>query len=434
MKLRFFLVCFISPWGGFSDVIASPADATNDQATAFVLDEEVREALLPLFKSIVNANVSRTTVELSAESLIGAEVIESQVSTYQIGSKAPDKFTIYLKEPERRLRVYCDGQEMVVAMSPEAYFRAEQPIQTQNAATNVPVAMGPYPEAVLSLSLAGVDPAISLLGGMKSVELVDRGKFRGKTPAVHFKGLQDDGVSWHFWITQGDEPKPLRLLVDLTPMLRATGQAQFPPSYAYNLRFDFLAWRMSGDVDDSLFKFTPAKDAVEYESLEDYYESAAEAARVHPLLGAIAPSIAASTISGQPFDSAQLQGKIVVLDFWATWCAPCVESMPVLSRVCEKYASKGVVHLAVNTGEPAETASQFAKEQNWNASLLSDPDGKLANEFKVDSLPHRVVIDSRGTIQSVHVGFDGEDELREKLAIELETLIGGGQLASQPAK
>ncbi len=422
------LVSFAS-FGAANSLILPGAVAPNCCAEEFELADEVRDALLPLFKTIANADVSRTTVELSAESLIGAEVIESQTSTYQIGSISPDKFTVYLKEPDQRIRVYCDGEEMIVAMSPEAFFRAPEPIQTQQAATNLPVALGPYPEAVLSLSLAGVDPAISLLGGMKSVELVDRGKFRGEVPAIHFKGVQDDGVSWDFWITQGKDPKPLRLLVDLTPMLRATGQSQFPPSYAYNLRFDFLAWRMSGTVDDSLFKFTAAADAVEYQSLDDYYE---KIAAFHPLLGATIPNFAAMTMSGDRVDSQALAGKIVVLDFWATWCAPCVESMPVLSEICGKYAAKNVVLFAVNTGESGETATKFVKEQGWKTKILFDPDGKVADAFEVDAIPQTVIIGPRGTIQSVHVGYDGEDALREQLAVELETLIGGGELAAKP--
>ncbi len=415
-------------WRCCGAVEPQDARAVDEGDAPFVLPPEVRDAMLPLFKAIADADASRVTVEMTAESLSGAQIMDSQTAIYQIGSMAPNKFTVYMKEAEQRLRVYCNGTEMIVAMSPEAYFRAPEPIQTQQAATEIPVPLGPYPEAVLALSLAGVDPAITLLGGMKSVELVDRGKFRGEVPAVHFKGLQDDGVSWHFWITQEDAPKPLRLLVDLTPMLKATQQTQFPESYSYQLRFDFVSWRMSGEVDENLFTFTPSKDAVEYESLDDYYASIAGAVADHPLLGADAPVLSAQTLDGKRVDSEKLAGRVVVIDFWATWCAPCVESMPVLDDVCRKYADKRVVFLAVNIGESAEKARAFAKEQGWKSTLLLDPDGKVADAYKIDAIPQTVIVGPTGKIQSVHIGFDGEASVRERLTRELDILIAGGQL------
>ena len=148
--------------------------------------------------------------------------VDSQKSTYQIASMRPDMYTIYLKEPERGTRVYCDGEEMVVAVAPDAYYRLPQPISAQDAVTLLPVPLGPYPEPVLALTLAGVDPAISLFAGMSSLEVVDREDFRDNIPAVHLRGVQADSVTWDFWVSSEEQPRPLRLLVDLTPMLVAS--------------------------------------------------------------------------------------------------------------------------------------------------------------------------------------------------------------------
>lgn len=186
---------------------------------------------------------------------------------------------------------------------------------------------------------------------MKSVEVVDRGKFRGKVPAVHFRGVQDDDVSWDLWITQDKSPKPLRLLVDLTPMLRATNQVQMTAGFSYLLRFDFLGWRVTGEVDDKLFEYSPPSGAKEYKSLDDYYEKIAGAIAEHPLLGKKAPEFEAKTLSGQTVGAEQLKDKVVVMDFWATWCVPCSSVIPVLKDVTDKFADKGVIFLAVNVGE-----------------------------------------------------------------------------------
>ncbi len=136
------------------------------------LADDVKQILEPFFQSIAGAEVSRATVELSAESIVNGAITDSQTSSYQIASKAPGKFTVYLKEPNQRTRIFCDGESITVAVAPDAYFPIDKAISLQDAVMELPIVLGPYPEPLLALSLAGVDPALSLLAGMQSVELV----------------------------------------------------------------------------------------------------------------------------------------------------------------------------------------------------------------------------------------------------------------------
>ena len=404
--------------------------AEADQPAVFVLSDEVRDALMPLFSSIGQADVSRVNVRLSADSLINGAVVDSQESTYQIASTAPNKFTIYLKEPDQRTRVFSDGKSAVVAMAPDAYFRIADPLDLQQAVTDLPVPLGPYPEAVLALSLAGTDPSLSLLTGMKSVEIVDRGKFRGKVPAIHFRGLQDDAVSWDLWITQDQDPKPLRLLVDLTEMLRANNQVQLGEGFSFILRFDFLSWRVTGEVDQKLYQFTPPQGATEYKSLDDYYESIAGAIADHPLLGKPAPRFAGKNLADQDISSDQLKGKVVVLDFWATWCVPCASAIPVLQEVTDSFADQDVVFVAVNVGEAPAKIKGFLAEQDWKPNVLVDQDTKISAAFGAEAIPLTMVIGKSGVVESVHVGFPGPEALTKRLTDELEVLTVGGRIAS----
>ena len=410
-----------------ANVAAETSEAT---APTFVLSDEVRDALVPLFSSIAKADVSRATVEMLADSLIGGTVVESQKSTYQIASVHPNQFTIYLKEPEQRTRIYSDGKSMVVALAPDAYFRLPDVISTQDAVTNLPVPMGAYPEPVLALTLAGVDPAVSLISGMESIEVVDRDDFRGKVPSIHLRGVQADQVSWDFWISKGQQPKPLRLLVDLTPMLVASEQLQVPEGFSYQVRFDFLSWRVTGEVDKSLFSYTPSKDAKEYKSLEEYYESIAGVVGEHPLLGKPAPAFKTTTLAGEEFDSTELHDKVVVLDFWATWCAPCIAVMPTLKEVTDEYADKDVVFLALNTGEQKQQIETFLKEKDLDLSVLLDLEGKVADAFAADAIPQTIVIGKSGLIESVHIGFPGAEALKRRLKDELDVLCVGGKIGS----
>ena len=405
-------------------------DKKGRRKSGFVLTKDVKETLIPLFSSIAKADVSRVTVELSSETLVNGAVIDTRVSTYQIASIHPDKFTIYLKEPDQRTRIYSNGKEMTVALAPEAYYEIPEPLFVQEAVSELPLPMGPYPEPVLALSLAGVDPSLTFLGAMKSVEVADRANFRGKVPAIHLRGVQDDGVSWDFWMTKDEQPKPLRLLVDLTQMLAATNQVAMPAGYQYQLRFDFLAWRMNGDVDEKLFKFKPPGNATKYDSLAHYHESVAREVSEHPLLGQDAPAFQGTTLDEQTVSSKKLAGKVVVLDFWATWCEPCLTAMPVMSEVAKEYADKDVIVYAVNIGEDPSRVRGFVGEQDWDMNVLLDPKGEIAKAFSADAIPLTLVIGQDGKVESTHVGFAGHDALRERLTDELEVLCIGGRIAS----
>ena len=404
------------------------------QVPEFKIPDDVREVLSPLFSSIVKAKVSRATVEMLSDSLLAGSVVESQKSSYQIASTVdPDQFTIYLKEPERRTRIYCDSKSIAVALAPDAYFRIPEPIGTQQAAIDLPVPMGPYPEPVLSLTLAGVDPAISFVAGMKSLEIVERKNFRGKIPAIHLRGVQADNVSWDFWVTDSKDPKPLRFLVDLTPMLIGSNQVSVPEGFSHQVRYDFLTWRVSGDVDERLFSYVPSEDATEYESINDYYESLSGASSEHPMLGKPAPPFEGLTMAGEKFDSRSLRDKVVVIDFWATWCTPCLNAMPIIKEVTDDYADKGVVFLGLNTGEEPEAIKAFLEKHELDINTILDPDGKIATLFAADAIPQTILVGKTGAVESVHIGFPGEEAMRQRLIDELDVLSVGGQIGSATA-
>lgn len=426
-----FLVFFaVSNARGDDPESAKETSDGSTEAAEFEPSKEVRKAISPLISAVKNADVSRVTVRLSAESVVNGAIVDTQQSTYQIASSKPNKFTVYLKEPDQRTRIYSNGKNAVVAMATDAFFRLPEAIDLQTAVTNLPVPLGPYPEAALALSLAGVDPALSFLAGMKSVELVDRGKFRGKIPAIHLRGVQNDDVSWDLWITQDKDPKPLRLLVDLTAMLRATSSVQIDETFSYVLRFDFLGWRVTGKIDDALFEYRPPKEAKEYKSLDDYYQQIAGAVTEHPLLGKKAPKFSAKTLAGQTVNNRTLADKVVVVDFWATWCVPCASVVPVLKEVTDEYADKGVVFLPVNVGEMPEKIETYLKAQDWQLDAVIDSDAKVSTAFSADAIPLTVVIGKTGVVESTHVGFPGAEALRERLTDELDVLLVGGRIAT----
>ena len=412
---------------------SAESDPTGDpgaKTDAFQLSDRVGDILSPLFVAIKTAQVSRATIEVLSDSLMSGRIVDSKKSTYQIASKSPDHFTIYLKEPSQRTRIYNDGKSMVVALAPDAYFRLPDPLTNVAAVLGLPVPMGPYPEPILALTLAGVDPATSLVSGMKSIEIMDEKDFRGTIPAVHLRGVQADTVTWDLWLSKDDPPKPLRMLVDLTPMLLASQELQLPKGYSHQIRFDFLSWRVTGSVDDNLFSFAPAKDATEYKSLEHYHQVVASLAAQHPLLGKSMPKFNATLFSGKEINSVDLQDKVVVFDFWASWHEPCAEILPLIKLVSDEFADKGVMFLAINIREDEQQINAFLQKHKLNVPVAMDTDGSITESFLVETLPKTIVVGKNGIIESVHDGFPGEKEFKQRLRDELEVLSVGGRIAT----
>ena len=412
------------------DIEAERQVAEEADAPVFELDPKVQEAIMPLFASVANAKVSRTTIQLSMDSLVNGVVTDTKKATYQIASKRPDQYTIYFKETDQRTRIYSDSKKLSIALAPDAYVQKNGAPNNREAVTGLPINLGPYPEVVLALSLAGADPVATFLGAMKSVEIVDQSKFRGKKPAIHFRGIQGDDVTWDLWVTQEKPQRPLRIMVDLTPMLLATQQLKTPEGFKYLLRFDFLSWRISGTVDDELFVYRPDKNAKKYESVDNYYDLMEAELNQYPLLGKKAPALLAELSNGAKIDTAKLKDKILVLDFWATWCEPCAEAMPVIQDVVDEYKDKGAVLLPINVGEDKEKIEAFMKQQGWAMPTVLDPNTRISSGFAATAIPLLVVVSKTGVVESAHLGFVGADELEQRLRDELEVLSAGGRIAT----
>ncbi|MDE2561844.1 MAG: TlpA family protein disulfide reductase [Sphingomonadales bacterium] len=133
-------------------------------------------------------------------------------------------------------------------------------------------------------------------------------------------------------------------------------------------------------------------------------------------LGALAaltsvPSAEAATASAQsPIDLSQYRGKVVYLDFWASWCAPCKLSFRFMNELRVLYGSNDLVILTVNMDHNRQAAGNFLSDVGSNLPVVYDPSGSLASRFKVSAMPTTVLIGRDGRVRYVHRGyFDSKD-------------------------
>lgn len=137
------------------------------------------------------------------------------------------------------------------------------------------------------------------------------------------------------------------------------------------------------------------------------------------LPAAAAPAAPTGSVSAEEsaasFDLASFKGKVVYLDFWASWCAPCRKSFPWLNRLQAKYGEEGLVVVAVNVDRERRKADEFLEKHPADFRVVYDPEGKLASHYDLKGMPSTFLIDRSGAERAAHVGFrENETETLEK--------------------
>ena len=127
-----------------------------------------------------------------------------------------------------------------------------------------------------------------------------------------------------------------------------------------------------------------------------------------------APKFNLKDLDGNDVSLVSLKGKVVIVDFWATWCGPCIASMPAMKTAQDKLQGNDVVFLFVDTWESVENkkqnAADFMKSRNFPFHVLLDENDKVVADFKVNGIPTKFVIDKSGNIRFKSVGFGGNDD------------------------
>ena len=134
-------------------------------------------------------------------------------------------------------------------------------------------------------------------------------------------------------------------------------------------------------------------------------------------VGNLAPDFQLKNLDGQSVSLSDLQGKPVLINFWATWCHPCIYEMPYLQQVYEEWSDKGLMVLAINIGESSAQVEAFMQSHDLSLPVLLDAKQAVAQKYNIWSIPTTFFIDKDGIIQEKIVcAFPSKIAIEEKLS------------------
>ena len=116
-------------------------------------------------------------------------------------------------------------------------------------------------------------------------------------------------------------------------------------------------------------------------------------------------SVSASAEEPKPFDLSAYQGKVVMLDFWASWCIPCKKSFPWLNEMQAAKESQGLVIIGINVDEDSADAESFLQKYEAKFKLEFDPEGQYASFYDIPGMPTSLIFDRDGELVHTHAGF-----------------------------
>jgi peroxiredoxin len=205
------------------------------------------------------------------------------------------------------------------------------------------------------------------------------------------------------------------------------GQTTSAVTGSMSLVYRYRDWEFDPTFSAGLFAFVPPDDWEQVDQLADTTPEVEEPP--HPLLGKIAPDFELPMRSGEIATVSQHRDKeVVILDFWATWCGPCRESLPAIAKVAADYRDRGVVFYAINLEESPDEVEQVLADLQLDIPVIFDHDFAVGKRYFAKTIPQTVLIGKDGVVHVVHIGLESDCE--ELLSRQLDDLLAGRDLAA----
>lgn len=246
----------------------------------------------------------------------------------------------------------------------------------------------------------------------------------------HHLRIIEESCDYDVWITAGPEPKLRRIRPDIS---KSFGEEEREAGFLVTMVLDFTEWDLRAEPKPDTFKFTPPAGAKRVDEFSAIHPEGVlpPIATAHPLIGEPAPKF---ELEGYEKEDAlkldDVLGKqVVVLDFWAIFCPPCIEGLPKLQEVAAEFEGEDVVFRAVNIDDSREGIRKFLKDHKLDLPVLLDVKAKVAETYRVQGIPQTVLIGKDGRVQVVYEGLSADFQV--DLTRDIKALLAGEDLAAK---
>ncbi len=360
---------------------------------------------------------------------MGTVSIQSQAFSKDTSTKTevwmqrPNLFQIKVQQGVKSLEIISDGSDsffFVPALN--AYMSRPAPINLEEMALKYVSKLAPQGgDGRFDFFYMTSDPYASLVMGASRVEMIGVENVDG-TDCHHLR-IHRRPVNVDLWFQTGGQPLIRKVAPDSAAL--ETNMSKRLPGVKIDMHVVYSGWEVNPALATETFRFTPPEGAEEKTSFADMNRPKDP----KELIGKDAPDLRAQLLSGGEFNLADHKGKnVIIMDFWATWCGPCVYGLPILSEVANEYKDKGVVFVAVNQGDEPQVIQAFMEKKQLSFPVGLDQSGERGMKYYVSGIPQTVLIGKDGKVASVHVGM--ALNLKDMLKQELDTLLSGGTLPS----
>ena len=330
----------------------------------------------------------------------------------------PARFAVHIDEPFFTNMV-CDGERLLRSDAHFALYAEGKAPQPALAFFTAPA----KPEWADLPGLATMAQLLLPAGGTRAlVDATQVEVLAAETVgdvACHHLAVRDAGLQCELWVQQGAEPYVRRHRPSRAGK-PAAGEPEAPPKLVYEVQFAEIGKVLAPDA----FAIVAPRGATKVDDLDAAIDAKVQAKLAsagergpHASIGKPVPAVELKLLSGESLKLADLQGKVVVLDFGATWCGPCVQGLPKVAEITAKRRERGLVFVAIDVGETQAVVEAFLAKKALQVPVALGGD-TLGPQFGVAGIPHTVVVGRDGVVRAVNIGFGAGAEQELEVAID----------------
>lgn len=410
------------------DTPTSTPDTADEPATAStpsdVSPEDVMRRVADFYKATQQVQViEENTMQMQMQGMNN-----NMTSERTMVADKPSRFALRSDTEMMKFDVVSDGETLFTSIDQlKTYTEEEAPESLDELAANPLFTVMGSSGGVFGMHLVADDPYGKMMQGVTEAKYIGRETLDGA--AVDHLSFSQENLDWEIWIAAEGDPLVHKVSIDMAKTLAMSGQFEGQDMKMVAIS-RYRDWKINQPVDEAAFTFTPPEGSEKSDSLFGGFQMEEEPS---PLLGLEAPPLELDLLDGSQMNLADHVGRdVVMLDFWATWCGPCVQEMPELAEVAADYKDKGFVFYAVNAQEEPADISEFLKERELDITVALDPEAEASTSYAVQAYPTLLLIGKDGTVQTVHVGYD--PNIKAILHEEIDSLLAGENLAAEAMK